>query len=180
MSKKSDRPLWERDEEAPISYRLPSSHNKVKAGCWSTALLILLSLALLSLALSSCQPSPLDRAKDELRRAQAEQLGAQLLFYDILRAVLHEAWLLTPDSTVPVVETQSAEANCIHVTALDTEIDGIPLTVWQCWRKPRPTPDPDVSDYSIIVELDGSWRPDGAGYWEFRFQGSDMGTFVLE
>jgi len=40
-------------QEAPVFYRLPPSHNKVRAGCWSTAL-ILLALALLSLALLGC------------------------------------------------------------------------------------------------------------------------------
>ncbi len=46
MSRKSNRLTWERDE-APVPYRLPPAHKKVKAGCWSTALLILLALALL-------------------------------------------------------------------------------------------------------------------------------------
>jgi len=61
----ADRPAWERDngKNAPISYRLPPPHDgplmgglpakKVKAGCWSTALL-LLALALLTLALLGC------------------------------------------------------------------------------------------------------------------------------
>jgi len=52
MSKAIDRPAWGRDEEAPISYRLPSSRKKVKAGGWSAALLILLSLALLGCGLA--------------------------------------------------------------------------------------------------------------------------------
>ena len=48
MSRASDRPAWEQDgKEAPVPHRLPPAHKKVKAGCWSTALLILLALALL-------------------------------------------------------------------------------------------------------------------------------------
>ena len=54
MSKKTDRSAWERDEEAPVPYRLPSSHKTAPAGCWSTALLLLL-LALLALALLGCR-----------------------------------------------------------------------------------------------------------------------------
>jgi len=54
MPNKSGRPAWERDaeQEAPISYRLPSSHKKAKAGCWLVLLLILLSLALLGCGLA--------------------------------------------------------------------------------------------------------------------------------
>ena len=112
---------------------------------------------------------------------QAEYVRGQEPFYDALRAVLHKAWLLTPDATDPVEQSQSADANCIRVTPWDTEVYGNQLTVWQCWRKPTPTPDLDTfNDGVLIVTLDGSWRPNGAGYWEFRFQDPDLGTIVLE
>lgn len=69
MSKKTDRPAWERDEEAPVPYRLPP-HKKVKAGCWSTAV-ILLILILLALALLGCGIA------DAVQRVAEPMIGAE-------------------------------------------------------------------------------------------------------
>jgi len=53
------------EQAALISYRLPPSHRKVRAGCWSTGILILLSLALLGCGLADAVQKvaePIDKA----------------------------------------------------------------------------------------------------------------------
>jgi len=118
------------------------------------------------------QPSAIDRALDELAVARAANLRAMLITFDIMWAVLEQAWVVTwAGSAQPLPDSVTVKHLCWHISALDVIVDEIPVQVWRC-KAADAFCDPDLDDFCIDLGR-------GSITWEFRTNDNDMGSFTI-